>query len=73
MKKPMPPADLWEQLSIVENEVLIVRPPGSFTTSEYAKKREINWNTAVHALERLESLGKLVKHKVSNRVYWTIR
>lgn len=73
--KPEPPSsDVWDKLAAVEKETMAVRPPGSFTVTEYAERRGITRNEARTTVERMAQLGKVIKHKVpgSNLVFWSL-
>jgi len=72
--KPKAPIDLWERMEAIERDVLIRRPPNSFTASEYAVKRGVSRSKASTDLYRLAKLGKVKRHKVpgSTLMYWTI-
>ena len=66
------PNSVWDKLEQAENELLIRRPPGSFTAMEYANKRGLTRNAAQNALETLARSGRIRKHKGTRLVYWSL-
>jgi hypothetical protein len=69
--KPQPPADLWDKLELIEREIR-VRPEGSFTALEYADHLGISRWTASYTLGKMEVRGKVLKHKIAGKVFWSI-
>lgn len=68
------PNAIWDKLDAIERQSLVIRPPDSFTTKEYAAKRNHSVNMAQKILYRLHALGKVNRHKAEGgaSVYWTV-
>jgi hypothetical protein len=72
MMKPEPPEDMWERLDDVIKESLLVRPPGGFTTVEYADRQGISRHIAIERLQKLADRKLLNKLKSGRTVYWQL-
>jgi hypothetical protein len=74
--KPEPPEDLWDRLAEAEAQVLQrrepQRPPGSFTTAEYAKRQGISVRWARERLGALRDAGKIELRGTGNAKYWVL-
>jgi len=69
--KPVAPADLWERMAAIRQKIaLVTRPPGYFTTREYADKFGISRNKAITELENLHDAGHVQVLKAKFFIYW---
>jgi hypothetical protein len=75
--RPEPPADLWDQLAVLNEKAGIPerqeRPPDSFTTKEYAEKFGISGSAALRRIEKLTKAGDLKKYgNLGVSVFYTV-
>jgi len=56
-------ADVWAELERLRPTVKAVRPPNSFTVSEFARKRGISIKSAQTALTGMEAAKQAVREK----------
>lgn len=67
--------DIWGQIEEIEARMAIVKPPGSFTVNDYARKKGVDRNLARNRIDRMLRVGQIVKHKCpgTSAVYYTIK
>ena len=61
LRKPVPPADLWEQMDKIRPIIMSDRPEWSFTISEFAKKYNLAATTARAQIIKLVRIGRLIR------------
>jgi len=73
IERPKPPDNLWESLDAARSEALAqVRPPDSFTESEYSAKYDLPHATSKDQLHKLVKAGTLERVMQGRLVYFKL-
>ena len=62
----------WDELDRRRKAFIVERPPGCFTTKEYATRHSLSFSRASHQIVKLEKLGQIKRVSVLGKLYWQL-